>query len=105
MLEEATNLNEIYYLFLLVPDIPELIKIMSDEQFFLKLCNLNSIEQKIVNIYKIIKPKEEDNMNLLIENFQILHDDGLQDPLRPSTESISTTDISGLDDRNDSKSS
>ena len=83
LLEEATNLTEIYYLFLLVPDIPELIKIMSNIQFFLKLCKLNSIEQKIVNIYKIIKPKEEDNMNSLIENFQILHDEAKEQSYAP----------------------
>ena len=72
LLDEAENLEEIHKLFLLVPDIPELIKIMADSLFFMKLCSLSLIEKKIVNIFKIVKPKKEDNMKLLLENFDIL---------------------------------
>ena len=69
VLDEAVNLMEIHNLFLLAPDIPELIKIMSDNLFFIKLCNLSAIEKKIVNVFKIVKPKKEDDIKLLIDNY------------------------------------
>ena len=72
ILEEANNLDEIYHLFLLVPDIPELLKIMCDPTFYMKLCNLASMERKIVNIYKIVKPKKEDDLQLLTESYDNL---------------------------------
>ena len=72
ILDEATNLDDIYQLFLLVPDIPELIKIMSDHMTYIKFCSLAEIEKKIVNFYKIVKPKKEDDLQLLNDSFDNL---------------------------------
>ena len=40
--------------------------------FFIKLCSLRLIENKILNIYKIVKPKIEDDLVLLNNSFDEL---------------------------------
>ena len=72
LLDEAMNLSEIHSLFLLAPSLPELIKIMSEYTFFIKLCNFAAIEHKIVNVYKIIKPKKDDDVKLLYDCYNNL---------------------------------
>ena len=72
LLDEAEHLNQIYYVILLVPDIPELFKIVSENMMFLKLTTLCLLEGKVLNVYKIVKPKKEDNIQYLYDNFLIL---------------------------------
>jgi len=64
---ETENLNEINSLFLLSPNIPELLKNISSKQLFIKLTYLCQIERKLPNIVKYAKPNKDDN----IENERI----------------------------------
>ena len=83
LLVDAQNLNEIYYVFLLVPNIPELIKIMGENATFIKLCNLCEKEKKVVNVYKIIKPQKEDDIKLLNDYYDILKKQAIQEDFSP----------------------
>ena len=62
---EAENLLEIQNIISLIPNLPELTKLLSMEELYLKCEYLGQIEGKIYNLYKIIKPKKDDNIELL----------------------------------------
>ena len=64
-------MEEVCNLLYLSPNVPELLKILSDKNFFIKLCSLRLIENKILNIYKIVKPKIEDDLVLLNNSFDV----------------------------------
>ena len=83
LLNDAENLDEIYYVFLLVPNLPELIKIMGESLTFIKLCILCSQGNKIVNVYKIIKPKKEDDIKALNDYYDILKEQAIQENFCP----------------------
>ena len=69
---EAENLLEIQNLLSLFPNLPELIKVMSTEELYIKIFYLSKQEGKIYNVYKIVKPKKDDNIELLKNNVEAL---------------------------------
>jgi hypothetical protein len=71
-LNEATNLSEMQSIFRLVPNIPELLKLLSMDALYKKFKYLSSIEGKIVNVYKIVPPNKEDDIMLLKKNYNLL---------------------------------
>ena len=68
--DEAENLMEIQSLFLLMPNLVELTSALSTENFYSKFNCLSQIEVKICNLYRIVKPKKEDNIELLKKNIE-----------------------------------
>jgi len=68
----AKNIDEIQCLLFLVPNLIELIKIFSVEEFYVKFYQFSKAKHKICNFTKIIKPNKEDNIKLLKTNFFIL---------------------------------
>ena len=72
ILNEAVNLSEMQCLLFLVPNLPELLKIFSEELFYQKFYYLSSVEKKICNFIKIIKGNAEDNIELLKTYYDIL---------------------------------
>ena len=83
LLTYAENLDEIYYVFLLVPNEPELIKIMGEYMTFFKLEDFCRRGKKVVNVFKIIKPKKEDDMKLFNDYFDILKEHTMREDFAP----------------------
>ena len=69
---EAENLEEIQFLFSLIPNLPELMKVFSLEELYIKFMYLSQIENKVCNLAKILKPNKNDNIELLHKNFEDL---------------------------------
>ena len=69
LFDEVENSEDFYNLFLLISNIPEMFKIISDYMIFNKLCAICLKDNKIVNVIKIIKPKIEDDLELLNKSF------------------------------------
>ena len=65
LLDEAENFNELQNILLLVPNLPELIKILSINELYTKFVLINQIEEKACNLFEVIKPNREDNIELL----------------------------------------
>ena len=59
---EAENLTDINSLFLLIPNMPELLRTISSEELFIKLCYLCQIERKKPNVVRYAKPSKGDNL-------------------------------------------
>ena len=68
--DEAENLSEIQNVFLLMPNLVEITIALSEEKFYSKVDCLSRIETKICNLYRFIKPKKEDNIELLKKNIE-----------------------------------
>ena len=69
---EANNMLEIQNLFFLFPNLPELIKVFATEELYYKICYLSKMEGKIYNFYKLLKPKKDDNIEILKSNVETL---------------------------------
>ena len=69
LFNEAENYKEIFDLFLLVPNMPEFLKILSIETFYSKLVYICQIENKVYALDYLVSPNKEDNIDLLKKNF------------------------------------
>ena len=70
LLDDTENLEQIYSMFCLLPSFVDIFEILSNEFFYMKISGISQIEHKVLDLYRILKPKKDDDIEELYENFQ-----------------------------------
>ena len=83
LMEETKNIEEIISLMSLLPNMVDCFNMLSDYDFFVKLCYLSQIELKVIDIMKIHKPKKDDNIELLSYYYYKMNDNFLKEYVMP----------------------
>ena len=70
LIEETENLEQVTAMLSLLPSIPYIFEILSDYFTYCKISGLSDMEKKVLDLHKIMKPKKDDDLDLLLVNYQ-----------------------------------